>query len=157
MHGASHEHGRRPGTENVPYLAALGEAAALAGRDLPAAMRHMAATRDRLYERLCARLGRLRRNGHPDRCLPNTLSVGFTGVEADALLARISDRVAASAGAACHADSVTVSAVLRAMNVPLAAAKGTLRLSTGRFTTTDEVDTAAEVIAGAVEALRAEG
>jgi cysteine desulfurase len=154
MHGASHEHGRRPGTENVPYLAALGAAAVLAGRDLPATMRHMADMRDRLYEHLRDRLSGLRRNGHPDHSLPNTLSVGFTGVEADALLARIADRVAASAGAACHADSVTVSPILRAMHVPLPAAKGTLRLSTGRYTTADEVDTAADVIARAVGVLR---
>jgi cysteine desulfurase len=110
--------------------------------------------RDRLYEGLRDRLGGLRRNGHPDHSLPNTLSVGFTGVEADALLARIADRVAASAGAACHTGSVTVSPILRAMHVPLPAAKGTLRLSTGRYTTADEMDSAVEVIAGAVEALR---
>lgn len=62
------------------------------------------------------------------------------------LLARLSDQLAASAGAACHTQSASVSAVLKAMDVPLEYALGTLRLSTGRHTTEDEVRRAAELI-----------
>jgi cysteine desulfurase len=64
--------------------------------------------------------------------------------------------VAASAGAACHADQVTVSAVLSAMHVPLDYAMGTLRLTTGKMTTADEIDAAADVIAAAAAAIRSE-
>src|SRR5690606_33650511 len=112
-------------------------------------------TRDRLYGALTARLDDIRRNGDPDNCLPNTLSLSFKGVQANVLVERISSQVAASAGAACHADQVTVSTVLAAMDVPTEYAMGTLRLSTGRMTTTGEVDAAAAFIAEAVEALRA--
>ena len=59
--------------------------------------------------------------------------------------------VAASAGAACHADSVEISHVLKAMGVPEEWAKGTLRLTTGRMTTASEIDRAATVI---IEAAR---
>jgi cysteine desulfurase len=102
-----------------------------------------------------AKLGRdaVRANGHPEKRLPNTLSVSLYGVEANTLLAQIGDKVAASAGAACHADEVEVSAVLAAMDIPLKWAMGTVRLSVGRDTTAEEVDRAVEVIAGAAHKL----
>lgn len=154
MHGASQERDRRAGTENVLEIVGLGKAAEIARRDLPQHVAHMQALRDCLYKGLAERLDGVRHNGHPEQTLPNTLSIGFRGVEANALLERIGKRVAASAGAACHADRVTISHVLKAMGVPLEFAKGTLRLSTGRLTTPQEIDEAVEVIAEAVQALR---
>lgn len=67
-------------------------------------------------------------------------------MKASELLARLSTKLAASAGAACHSGGASVSSVLRAMNVPLDFAVGTLRLSTGRHTTFEDVDKAAELI-----------
>ena len=154
MHGASHEANRRAGTENVLEIVGLGTAAQVAARDLEANIARMQQTRDRLWQQLDAALLGIRRNGHPTDGLPNTLSVSFKDVEANVLLDAISERVAASAGAACHADQVTISAVLQAMAVPVPYAKGTLRLTTGKQTTQDEVDTAAGVIIDAVQRLR---
>jgi cysteine desulfurase len=62
--------------------------------------------------------------------------------------------VAASAGAACHSDTVQISDVLKAMNVPLEWAKGTLRLTTGRMTTAADIDKAVGVICAAVKKLK---
>jgi cysteine desulfurase len=154
MHGAGHEGGHRAGTENVPYIVALGQAAAVARLNLTHLMEHMEAMRDRLWVGLREKVRDVRRNGHPDACLPNTLSVSFRNIEANMLLARIADRVAASAGAACHADSVTVSAVLRAMGVPLDYAMGTIRFSVGKMTTEEEIEGAVQVTASTVAALR---
>jgi len=89
----------------------------------------------------------LRLNGHPEKRLPNTLNISLRGIEANTLLARIGDDVAASAGAACHAGAVEASPVLTAMDVPLEWAMGTLRLTVGRFTTPAEVDRAVTIIA----------
>lgn len=152
LHGAGQESGRRPGTENVLEIVGLGQACEIAGRDPEAERTRLRALRDRLETRLLDVLGadRVRRNGHPDARLPNTASLSFRNVRANALLAEIHDKVAASAGAACHADTVTVSAVLEAMDVPVAWAMGTVRFSVGRFTTTDEVDRAVEVVIEAV-------
>ncbi len=155
MHGASHERNRRAGTENVLEIVGLGQAAEVARRDLVHHMAHMQTLRDRLYRGLTERLDGIQRNGHPEHSLPNTLNISFRGVEANTLLERIGGRVAASAGAACHADRIAVSHVLEAMGVPLEFAKGTLRLSTGRPTTPEEIDEAVEVIAEAVHSLRA--
>jgi len=82
------------------------------------------------------------------------LSVSFRGIDATALLVEIGDRVAASAGAACHSEGVEVSTVLTAMQVPLDYAMGTVRFSVGRPTTEAEVDTAVQVVAEVVERRR---
>jgi cysteine desulfurase len=146
IHGAGHEGGRRAGTENVPYLVALGAACTIARESLPAAGERLRSLRDRLWERLQAGLGaRVVLNGHPQRRLPNTLNAGFLGHIGSELLARVPE-VAASTGSACHEGKVTRSPVLCAMETPLQANEGALRLTVGRFTTEDEVDRAAELL-----------
>jgi cysteine desulfurase len=154
MHGAGQESGRRPGTENVLEIVGLGKACEIAGRDLDRNMTHMQHMRDRLYEKTKSRCANIRVIGHPQNRLPNTLSISFEGLEANRILDHISSRVAASAGAACHADTIEVSGVLKAMDVPLNWAKGTLRLTTGRRTTVADIDRAVEVIGKAVKSLK---
>ena len=153
MHGAGHESGRRAGTENVIGIAGLGAACEVAMRDLAANGDRMRGTRDRLQEGLLRAVSEVRVNGHPDRRLPNTLSVSFKGLDAGVLLGAMGG-LAASAGAACHGASVEISRTLRAMGVPLEWARGTIRLSTGKVTTEGEVDRAVEIIAAAVKRLR---
>jgi len=151
VRGASHEGGRRAGTENVPGIVGLGTACVLARRGLaegePDRLR---ALRDRLWTALATALPGLLRHGDAEGCLPNTLSVAFPGRVAADLLAALSDRVAASAGAACHAEGVTVSTVLAAMGVSPEVALATVRLSVGRPTTEADVDEAARHVVDAV-------
>jgi len=156
LHGAGQEQGRRPSTENVLEIVGLGRACEIAGRDPAQERTRLAGLRDRLEAGLLDALGeeRVRRNGHLQERLPNTASLSFRDVRANELLAEIGEEVAASAGAACHADSVNVSAVLRAMQVPQAWAMGTVRFSVGRFTTVDEIDRAVEVVVDAVRRRR---
>ena len=156
IHGAEHEGGRRPGTENVLEIVGLGKACEVAGRDLEKNMAHYRAMRDRLHEGLVRELGEkaVRLNGHPEKRLPNTLSLSFRGIEANTLLSEIGEQVAASAGAACHADGVDVSAVLEAMGVPVEWAMGTVRFSVGRGTTVEDVDRAVGIVAEAVRRLQ---
>lgn len=153
-HGAGQEMGLRAGTENVLEIVGLGKACEIAARDLAANQAHMKALRDRLQDRLFQSLPDIRLNGHPLERLPNTLNISFKGLEANRILEEIGLDVAASAGAACHADTVAVSHVLEAMGLPLEWAKGTLRFSLGRMTTGDEVDRAAAVVTAAVNKLR---
>jgi len=153
-HGAGQEGGRRAGTENVALIAGLGEACAIAGRDLDRHNRHMREMRDRLHQGLMEGLGDVGLNGHPDRRLPNTLSLAFAGIDANRLLTDVQGSVAASAGAACHADRVAVSHVLAAMQIPEDRARGTVRFSVGRTTTREEIDTALPILIEAVAKLR---
>jgi cysteine desulfurase len=152
IHGADHEQNMRAGTENVLEIIGLGKACEIAKRDIKKNAAHMKMMRDRLYDGLKQECDEMKLNGHPEKRLPNTLSVSFANIEANTLLSEI-EGVAASAGAACHADSVDVSTVLTAMSVPLEYAMGTIRFSTGRMTGENDIDRAIEIIAGAVRRL----
>jgi len=142
LHGASQEGGRRAGTENVPYMVALGAACRLARERLPGAAAHLQGLRDRLHERLKALVPGLILNGPEMERLPNTLNVSFPGISGSELLAGLPD-LAASLGSACHAGQEAVSPVLAAMGVPLGQARGAVRFSVGYPTTMAEVDQAA--------------
>ena len=150
IHGAGHEMGWRAGTENVIEIVGLGQACELISQNLPDYHQHMRTARDRLETGIGERFADVRVNGHPDKRLPNTSSVCFRGLEANAILAELKD-VAASAGAAWHSDRVELSSVLEAMQIPLEYAMGTVRFSTGRFTTEDDIDRALEEITRAVK------
>ncbi|MBU0529841.1 selenide, water dikinase SelD [bacterium] len=156
IHGANHEQNRRAGTENTLEIVGLGKACEIAKLDLEKNALHMITMRDRLYNGLQKRLGEIKLNGHLEKRLPNTLSVSFVNIEADTILSEI-EGIAASAGAACHSDSIDVSSVLTAMNVPMEYAMGTVRFSTGKMTTEDEIDRAIEIITGAVQRLKPSG
>src|SRR5262249_1926402 len=151
IHGAGHEGGRRAGTENVPYLVALGTACRLARASLPAATQRLRQLRGRLWERLRAGLGeRVLLNGHPEQRLPNTLNVNFVGHVGSELLQAVPE-IAASTGSACHEGKVTQSPVLCAMGVPPELGRGAVRLSVGRFTSEEEIDRAADLLVRVAE------
>jgi cysteine desulfurase len=138
IHGAGHEAGRRAGTESALLTAALGKACAAAQAWI--GMLDTQRLRDLLWDRLQATFDdRVVLNGHPARRLPNTLNVSFVGRVGADILAAMPD-VAASTGSACHAGQVTLSPVLRAMNVAPEVGMGAIRFSLGRNTTEGEVD-----------------
>ena len=146
IHGAGHEGGYRAGTENVPYLVGLGQAATLAASRLPEYQQRVGALRDALHHRILEGIPSALLNGHPVERLPNTLNMSFPGVNAGALLAAIRDQVACSTGSACHAGHASPSGVLLAMGRDEGLASAALRLSLGWGTTMDEVRTAAAAI-----------
>ena len=159
LHGGGQEFGRRGGTENVPYMVGMGKAADLSLQHLDRNMRHMEHLRTTLLEGLQDELDgvtTVRPNGPSDASqrLPNTLSVGIKGIQSGTLLSSIQDKVAASAGAACHSSSSSggsISSVLRAMKVPTEYATGTLRLSVGPTTTIQDIQKATKIIADEVK------
>lgn len=152
LHGAGHEAGRRAGTENVPYIAALGKAAELAGERLAIEGERMPTLRNRFHARLHDLIDDVTLNGHPTDRLPNTLNISFKGVVGAALLARTPE-LAASTGSACHDGSGELSGVLKAMDIPREQGFGAVRFSLGRLTTADEIDRAADIIAVQVKEL----
>ncbi len=143
--GAGHERGIRPGTENVASIVGLGVACERARRDLEAEGARVRKLRDRLWQRLSDRVPGLARNGHPEQRLPNTLSVRFPGVSGNAVMAE-GPEVAASTGSACHAGGEEAPAVVVLMGVSPREALGTVRLTLGRGTTSDEVERAAAAL-----------
>ncbi len=154
LHGAGHERGLRPGTENVPHIVALGTAASIAEKHLDESAGRMALLRDRIERRLREGIGRglcVHAEGAPR--LPNTLSVNLPGVSSHALLRRLPE-LCVSTGAACHDDSRSISATLAALGLTPKETRGTVRISTGWYTTEEEIDRAANLLLAAWEAER---
>jgi len=152
IYGADHEQNLRAGTENVLEIVGLGEACELANINLDENIIHYKKTRDFLHKLLQEALPQIKLNGHPDQRLANTLSISFPKVEANTLISRL-DGVAASAGAACHAESIDVSVVLEAMLIPIDYAMGTIRFSTGRGLDMSDIQKAADEIISTVKTL----
>jgi cysteine desulfurase len=151
MFGASQEKGIRPGTENVIHIVALGKACEIAKRDFDKNTAIMLSTKTRLLNGLKAGLGDMvMENVDMAKTLPNTLSIAFKGVDAHSLSSLICKDINISTGSACHVDSVEISSVLKAMKVDLKLAAGTVRISTGKYTTNDEIDRAVDIITHAV-------
>jgi cysteine desulfurase len=149
IHGAGHERGLRAGTENVPYIAGLGAAAALADDRLrKRAHVEVQRLRDRLHAALQSAVPDLALNGHSHDRLPNTLNVSFPGHDGERLLA-CTPSIAAATGAACHSGRTEPSAVLTAMGLDRSRALGAVRLSLGYDTTTEQIDAAAAALAAA--------
>ena len=149
IRGADHERGLRAGTENVLEMVGLGTACELASGEVEEEGKRLADLRQGLLSLLREGFPGAIEHGDPDHRLPNTLSVALPGIAASSLLTALADEVAASAGAACHSEGVTVSHVLEAMGVDEATALSTIRLSVGRFSSDDDVKCGAELVLSA--------
>jgi cysteine desulfurase len=148
VHGASHEAGRRAGTENILEIVGLGAACETAAAWV--GDQRIQVLRDRLWQQLVEQFGyRVSLNGHPQWRLPNTLNVSFPGHIGSEILGRLPD-VAASTGAACHAGRTEMSAVLRAMGADETTGLGAVRFSLGRPTTPEEIDRVSALLADAL-------
>jgi cysteine desulfurase len=154
--GAGQEHGRRPGTENVAYIVALGEACGIAKPRLQSGMGELRSLADELHARLKGEIPDIRLAGHPTKRLPNTLNVLFPGVSGRRLLERCPG-VLASNGSACHADSEEPSAILTTLGFSPQDALGSVRLSLGRGTTRADIGIAASQLVAAWRAVTGTG
>jgi cysteine desulfurase len=153
IYGGGQESGRRAGTENVASMVALGAACALASAQLPESAVRLRTLRDRLQSRLEQELpGRIHLNGHESQRLPNTLNISVEGVIGEEVLAAIPE-IASSTGSACHEGNTDPSPVLMAMDRKREAALGALRLTLGRWSTEEEVERAARLLARSVDSL----
>ncbi|WP_440072774.1 cysteine desulfurase family protein [Streptosporangium sp. OZ121] len=155
VYGGDQERGLRAGTENVAYAVALGAAADLAATELDREASRLRDLRDLLHRDLLQQLpGSIHLNGHPDRRLPGTVNLSVAGVEGTALIAA-TPQIAAATGSACHTGDPEPSAVLTAMGLKRERALSAIRLSLGRWTTKNQVKTAARLLANSALRLRA--
>lgn len=146
--GADHEHGLRPGTENVAAIVALGQACEILDRDLAIANARMRELRDGLWQQLTSAIPGLALNGHRELRLPNTLNARFPRVSGSAMLAH-APQIAASTGSACHAGQDSASRAILAMGIAADEALGSVRLSLGRNTTAAQITHAAAALIAA--------
>lgn len=155
--GGGQERELRSGTENVPGIVALGQAAELAGQRIAAAgdTSPLAELRDLLEQQLAQALPDIQIHGDNAPRLPNTSSIHFPDVDGAALLIRLDQKgLACSGGSACHGASLHPSHVLEAMGYDAGHAGRTLRLSLSHLTKRDEIKKAVQIITAAVHHLR---
>ncbi len=140
LHGAGHERGLRPGTENAAFIVGLGAAAMIAAPVLDSEGNRLKRLGQRLYDGLQRSGMKVHLNGHPEKKLPNTWNISFAVFTATEVMAALGKDIAVSPGAACHGDLVEPSPVLTAMGVDTALARGAIRFSLGRETTEAEIN-----------------
>jgi cysteine desulfurase len=156
MVGGHQESSRRGGTENVPGIVGLGEAARLAMNNFHEENTRVKKMRDRLQQGILEKVSQARVNGHFEQRLPNTLNIGFEFVEGEAILMRLDEKgICASSGSACTSGSLEPSHVLRAMGVPFTAVHGSIRYSLSRYNTENEIEYVIEETPKIIATLRA--
>jgi cysteine desulfurase len=152
MHGGGHERGLRSGTLNVPGIVGFATAVEIAVAGMAEEQTRIRDLAERLWRGL-EQLGEVRRLGHPEHRLANTVNVLFAGIDAKRLLMDV-PHVAASLGAACTSVMPKPSHVLRAIGIDWRAAEGAVRFSLGRSTTVAGIDEAIALIGDGVRAAR---
>lgn len=156
FYGGHHERGIRPGTENVPGIAAFATAVELAVQELPESAERLRALKARLAEGVLANVDGAHENGSRGMSLPNILNVGFEGVDGEALLLSLDLMgIGVSTGSACSSGSTDPSHVLLTMGIRPRLAQASIRFSLGRGNTAEEIDRVVEVLPPMVQRLRA--
>ncbi len=139
--GGHQEHGRRAGTENVPYIVGLGVACQLSKKFMDDEVVRVKNLRDRLEESIIKNIPNAKVNGHRQKRIPNTTNIGFEFIEGEAILLMLDEKnIAASSGSACTSGSLTPSHVLRAMGIPFTFVQGSIRFSLSRYNDDEDID-----------------
>lgn len=133
LYGGGQEFGLRSGTLNVPGMVGFGEACRIAQQKLSEEISRVSNLRDHLEKRLLESIPDLKVNGQIDCRLPNTTSLTFPGIDADALILNL-DSVMIGTGSACSSGTLEPSHVLEAIGLSREDAYSTVRISLGRFT-----------------------
>ena len=155
LHGGHQERGLRGGTENTLGIIALGKACEVASREREKWVEKIWHLREKLRRGILEQIPEVIINGHPERVLPNTLSVTFKYIEGESILLRLSAQgIAVSTGSACSTGSLEPSHVLLAIGLPHELAHGTIRFSLGFNNTEEDIDYTLEVLPKVIQELR---
>jgi cysteine desulfurase len=156
LEGGIQERGLRAGTENIPAMVGLGEAARLAGEDLPERAARLAALRDHLKERLLQEVPHLHVNGHLSQRLPHSLHVSVEFVEGEALLLHLDIAgIYVSSGSSCTSQALKSSHVLAAIGLPPELAQSSLLFTLGKDFTEEDAAYVSGELARIAQLLRA--
>lgn len=158
VYGGGQERGLRSATENVAGIAGLGKAAEIAGAEMSTEASRLVRLRDRLILGIQAEIPNAYLIGHRYKRLPGHICLGFAGQEGEAIKLMLSLNeagIAISTGSACSSHHAgQPSYILMAMGMDPVRARGSLRITLGRFNTQEEVDTLLEVLPQQVGEMR---
>jgi len=151
--GGSQEDGRRGGTLPAALIVGFGIACELALERQQEDSERFQILTSRFYECLCETHPSLRLFGHPKQRLPGSLTLGYPNVPADLVIRNVADQIAVSSGSACASGNGEPSRVLLALGLEPSVAETAVRISLGRFTTEEEIDSAVIAFSGALHLL----
>jgi cysteine desulfurase len=137
-YGGGQEYGIRSGTSNVPGIVGFGEACSIAKAELPMESNRIRELKRQLETTLLSKICSLRVNASNAPRLPNTTSLTFPGIDADALILN-SPEIMIGTGSACTSGAIEPSHVLTAIGLTRENAGSTIRISLGRFTSPDQI------------------
>ncbi len=152
--GGHQERGKRAGTENVPYIVGMAEAAKLAMDNMQDELTRVKRLRDTLEEGILSKIKNARLNSTSKNRVPNTTNIGFLYIEGELILLHLNDAgICASSGSACTSGSLEPSHVLRAMGVPFTSLHGSIRFSLSRYTTEEDINYTVQELPHIIEKL----
>jgi len=152
--GGGQEYSLRAGTENVPYIVALGKAVESVVSRQSSVIKRTTMFRNKLIKGVLKILD-VELTGHPKNCAPHIASFVIKEAEGEAMLLLLSDKgIAASSGSACTSGLLKPSHVLTAMGYKPQEAHGSLRFSLGKNNTQEEIDYVIKVLPGVIKRLR---
>ena len=152
VYGGGHERGLRSGTLPIHQIVGMGEAFAIAKNRLQKDTIYISNLRQHLWKGLLPLQG-IHLNGDLNKHIPGCLNIYFECIDGESLLTSLTD-IAISGGSACNSASPEPSHVLVAMGLPTQTASNALRISIGRYTTTEQIDRAIVHIKKQVTRLR---
>jgi cysteine desulfurase len=145
--GGGQEFRLRAGTSNVPYIVGLASALELAEQERDARRNHVQPLRDRIISRVTDSIPDVKLTGHSKDRMPNHASFVFQGVDGNELLMMLDiEGYACSSGSACKTGDPEPSDVLMSLGYPTPWALGSLRISLGTHTTSEEVEAFLDVL-----------
>ncbi|NOQ36002.1 MAG: aminotransferase class V-fold PLP-dependent enzyme [Methylococcaceae bacterium] len=153
FNGGGQEYGLRAGTLATHQIVAFAKALTLACENLQQDYDHALTLRNQLLAGL-ASTNTLLINSDLENSLPNIVNISFKDIDADMLLVRLQDDIAISSASACSSGAIEPSYVLRAMGIEGDRLYGAVRISFGRFSTTDDIEYAIDKITTTIKALR---
>jgi len=155
FYGGGQERTWRSGTENVPGIVGLGQAAEMALNNMSERSAHLQELAQALNNRILNEIPQAYLTGHPRNRLPGHTSFVFLGVEGAAMLVFLdSEGIAVSGGSACTSNSFDPSHVLTALGLTKDAAHSSLRVTFGKDNTYADIDRLMEVLPGIIERQR---
>ena len=152
MHGGGHERGMRSGTLPTHQIVGMGEAFRIAREEMGSENERIRGLQKRLLDGL-AGIEQTFLNGHPTQRVPHNVNMSFNFVEGESLIMGIKG-IAVSSGSACTSASLEPSYVLRALGRSDELAHSSLRMTIGRYTTTEEIDYVVTTLRDRVAKLR---
>lgn len=155
IRGGHQESGRRAGTENTLGIIGFGKAIQMRAVEMPVEHERLLEFKEKLKEGIKSKVDNVQFNGHPRDSLANTLNVSFVGAEGESILLYLDlEGIAVSTGSACASGSLDPSHVLLAIGIPIENAHGSIRISMGRDTTSEDVDYMIEVLPKVIKRIR---